>query len=199
MHSQWKENQKKALRAELYRVGIELFTKHGFDETKIQDITSEVGVSKGTFFNYFPSKGDILFQYFEQLTLNALEYVEGVAPESAREYATTLMNTLVSSAADDSPLFCAVCELTRSDKQLQEAEVDLDMRMLNLLVGAIKRDQLSGKIKKSLDAHVFSTILIDILSSSSQQAAAMNMLGEASAMIGKKYQILFDLAEGVSS
>lgn len=199
MQSQWKENQKKALRAELYRAGIKLFKKHGFAETTIQDITAEVGVSKGTFFNYFPSKGEILFEYFEKLTLDALEYVEGITTLSAREYATTLMNKLISSAADNSALFCSVCELTRSDKQLLEAEVDLDLRMSNLLVSAIERDQSTGRINKKMDAHVFTTILIDILTSSSHQAAAMNRLGDASAMIGEKYKILFDLAEGVSS
>jgi AcrR family transcriptional regulator len=42
----------------------ELFSKHGYHNTQIMDIVKAVGMSAGTFYNYFKDKRDL----FEQLT-----------------------------------------------------------------------------------------------------------------------------------
>ena len=34
----------------------ELFIKRGYNETKVEDITRELGISKGNFYTYFNSK-----------------------------------------------------------------------------------------------------------------------------------------------
>ena len=39
---------------------IKLFSEKGFVETSIQEIIEEAKISKGTFYNYFPSKKDCL-------------------------------------------------------------------------------------------------------------------------------------------
>ncbi|MET8428721.1 mycofactocin system transcriptional regulator [Nocardia sp. NPDC004860] len=53
---------------ELERVAFELFERHGFEATTVEDIAAEVGVSKRTFFRYFESKNDVVWGNFtEQL------------------------------------------------------------------------------------------------------------------------------------
>jgi AcrR family transcriptional regulator len=44
----------------LLQAAIELFAKHGFANTRVEEITEIADVAKGTFFNYFPSKEHIL-------------------------------------------------------------------------------------------------------------------------------------------
>ncbi len=39
---------------------MELFSRKGFAQTKVEDITEAADVGKGTFFNYFPSKEHVL-------------------------------------------------------------------------------------------------------------------------------------------
>jgi AcrR family transcriptional regulator len=44
----------------LFMAAMELFSRKGFAQTKVEDITQAADVGKGTFFNYFPSKEHVL-------------------------------------------------------------------------------------------------------------------------------------------
>jgi AcrR family transcriptional regulator len=46
---------------ELAAVAQRLFVAHGFDETSVDDIAVAAGISRRTFFRYFPTKADVCF------------------------------------------------------------------------------------------------------------------------------------------
>lgn len=48
-------------RKKLLEVGERLIAERGFDNVSVEDITEESGVSKGTFYTYFPHKEDIVY------------------------------------------------------------------------------------------------------------------------------------------
>lgn len=50
---------------ELEMIALRLFTLHGFDNTTIEQITAEAGVSGRTFFRYFSSKASVLWSEFD--------------------------------------------------------------------------------------------------------------------------------------
>jgi mycofactocin system transcriptional regulator len=53
-------------RRQLQEIAIELFSKHGYDEVTIEDLAAAAGISRRTFFRYFPSKADALMGDFDQ-------------------------------------------------------------------------------------------------------------------------------------
>ena len=46
-------------------IALRLFTKQGFENTTIEQISAEAGVSKRTFFRYFGSKASVLWSEFD--------------------------------------------------------------------------------------------------------------------------------------
>ncbi|MGJ0577389.1 TetR family transcriptional regulator [Xenorhabdus bovienii] len=60
-----RERKKLMLRDALIKTSYELFAIKGFDETRVEDITEKVDVSTRTFFRYFSSKEDVVFDYQE--------------------------------------------------------------------------------------------------------------------------------------
>jgi mycofactocin system transcriptional regulator len=60
-------------RGELEQVALELFVDRGFEATTVDDIATAAGISRRTFFRYFPSKNDVVWGDFESL----LEAMDG--------------------------------------------------------------------------------------------------------------------------
>ncbi len=52
-------------RRTLELIALRLFTEQGFDETPIEQIAAEAGVSRRTIFRYFDSKADLLWGEFD--------------------------------------------------------------------------------------------------------------------------------------
>src|SRR5580658_823424 len=65
IHSSRRERRSLETRERLFRASLDLFSKKGFPETTVEDITNAADVGKGTFFNYFPSKDHILLAFGE--------------------------------------------------------------------------------------------------------------------------------------
>jgi AcrR family transcriptional regulator len=55
-----REKQKHHTRTEIVRVSFELFASHGYEAVSVEMICDTVGISRATFFNYFPQKELIL-------------------------------------------------------------------------------------------------------------------------------------------
>lgn len=67
-----REERKKHLKEEIFTKAIKLFKEKGYENVKVEDITSACGIAKGTFFNYFSKKEHILL-YLGESQLDLLE------------------------------------------------------------------------------------------------------------------------------
>lgn len=58
-----RHQRKLATREAILRVAVEEFAEHGFDRPTIERIAARAGVAKGTVYNYFATKEDILVAF----------------------------------------------------------------------------------------------------------------------------------------
>ncbi|MGX6647324.1 TetR/AcrR family transcriptional regulator [Maricaulaceae bacterium MS644] len=72
--------KKRAVFESLYQAGLTLFCAHGYDAVSVSQICAEAGVAKGTFFNHFPTKEHLLFEWYGRAT----EEADGFDPPSGR-------------------------------------------------------------------------------------------------------------------
>jgi mycofactocin system transcriptional regulator len=70
-------------RRKLELIALRLFTAQGFEQTPIEQIAAEAGVSRRTFFRYFDSKASVLWSEFDSEVAairDALAEVPGTVP-----------------------------------------------------------------------------------------------------------------------
>jgi AcrR family transcriptional regulator len=63
------EAEKKKLRADLHRAGLARFAKAGIRATRIDDICRDVGIAKGSFYSFYPSKEDLFMTIADERDL----------------------------------------------------------------------------------------------------------------------------------
>lgn len=83
-----RERKRNEIYDRIVRVGYKLFLEQGFETTTIDMIAAEAGISRRTFFHYFPSKEDVLFTVkgeFEWMKVVAVQCADDVPPLTAVE------------------------------------------------------------------------------------------------------------------
>lgn len=78
----------------------ELFAKNGYEETKVEDITKDLGISKGSFYTYFATKEELLYEILGKIKKEVIENLENInvdqTPEKVLEdYVKAKMNHAV--------------------------------------------------------------------------------------------------------
>ena len=78
----------------------ELFAKNGHEETKVEDITKDLGISKGSFYTYFATKEELLYEILGKIKKEIIENLENInvdqTPEKVLEdYVKAKMNHAV--------------------------------------------------------------------------------------------------------
>ena len=90
----------------------ELFAKNGYEETKVEDITKDLGISKGSFYTYFATKEELLYEVLEKIKKEIIENLENInvnqTPEKVLEdyvkakmnYAVKILNNMKLKAVE---------------------------------------------------------------------------------------------------
>jgi len=66
MPAKFSSEEQKIIRQKLIDTATKFFTRYGFKKTSIKELTQAVGISKGSFYSFFDSKEDLLFEVFEK-------------------------------------------------------------------------------------------------------------------------------------
>lgn len=61
------KNIKKQKKRKILEKAFELFRKNGYKDTKVEDITRKLGISKGSFYTYFKTKEELLYELLENV------------------------------------------------------------------------------------------------------------------------------------
>lgn len=104
----------KASQEQLLAISLELFRKNGFDATTMRDIAKAAGMSLGAFYYYYPSKDNIVLDYYRQVQdEHAAQVTRRIAElRSLRERLGLLMHTKLDILADSKDLMGALLRYT---------------------------------------------------------------------------------------
>jgi AcrR family transcriptional regulator len=159
------------IRERLFRAALALFTKKGFAETTVEDITEAADVGKGTFFNYFPSKDHILIAFGEMQLAKLEAAIAEVrrTKESIPQFMRSLGARMTQEPARNPEIMRALLQAYLSTTPVREAMLDLQKRVQALHTQMIRLGQEQGEIRSDLPAEeiayafrqtIFGTVLI---------------------------------------
>jgi AcrR family transcriptional regulator len=140
------------LRERLFRAALSLFTKKGFAETTVEDITNAADLGKGTFFNYFPSKDHILLA-FGEMQLSKLQSAVEEAQNTQTPmpvFLRSLGQRMTEEPTRNPAIIRALLLAYLSSTPVREAMLDLQKRVLALHSEMIQLGQSRGEIRDDL-------------------------------------------------
>lgn len=121
--------------ADFLGIAQELFYRNGYEQTSVQEIITELGVAKGTFYHYFASKAELLNALVEHRymqTVAALEPIVTNESLSAVEKFTALFAHISNWKAANRELLIDALRMFYQDDNLR-----LRSRLMTRLTAAI--------------------------------------------------------------
>lgn len=159
-----RERKKAATKERLYLEAIELFRQKGVAATTIDDIAAAAEVSKGTFFNYFPTKESILHYFGEQQSLAVAADLTGALQDAQRdtwEKLRLLFRTLAKNVeADREVTRVVVFEVMKSPTEL--AREPYRALFKQTVAALVAEGQARGEVRKNLNADLASSALVGV-------------------------------------
>lgn len=149
-----REKKKKAQRKLLAETTIELFLEHGFHGTTVDRIADVAGISRRTFFHYFPAKQDVLTAWYGQQG----EYLATVF--RARPTDEPIWDSLVVAFLKMHKHYGGDDERTRRLRRLIHLEPVLLAKKYDFYVGAAEmlvpavKSRIRTPVKQNLMVHV---------------------------------------------
>ena len=141
-----RERKRVEQRTRIQRVAIDLFTRHGYDAVTVASITREADVAKGTFFNYFPTKADILISFWAELLDEVLAYGEALPAAEARTCFRRFFNNFSRRVESNAEMFdLLVCQVAYQPG-LRKVEGDSLARTRSLYAGFLARGR-PGRVR----------------------------------------------------
>lgn len=137
-----RERKKKKTRELLHETALRLFAQQGFEATTVEQLTLEAGVSRRTFFRYFPSKEAVAFaehagrvKRFREL----LEEEEGPALQQVKEAFLHLADEYMSHRER----LALQQEVINNSKALIMYELQLDKEWEEVIADALIKGPLN--------------------------------------------------------
>jgi AcrR family transcriptional regulator len=116
-----REKQKRQTRVEIVKAAMSLFSERGFENVPVELICERSGISRATFFNYFPKKDMIL----ASVALSRIETMRTFLDDHLRKHRKITMQDVIS-------IFLAFC---RENEELGESGKALFLQVLTKPVG----------------------------------------------------------------
>ncbi len=158
----------KDTKTDLFNCGKELFSRKGFKDTNVSDITKSVGIGTGTFYNYYSSKEELFMAIFmeenQKLKKKILKSIELEKDPLSLVKELMLLNL---KGMKSNPILKEWYNKDVFDKIEQHFREDKGMERLDFMYNdfseIIKKWQADGKMRNDIDSGMIMAIFTAIV------------------------------------
>ena len=162
-----RERRKLEVRARILAAARELFAKHGFEATTVDEIARAADVAPATFFNHFQSKQALLSlmagEVFETLHAMTAQHLEGPGSsvKKLRRFIASTTDSIASSRGVARDVFL---EFLKSDATPDEPHPYLD-RLVGPFVDLVAEGQKRGEFRTDHSAAFLGQMAVGMMNS----------------------------------
>jgi len=169
---------KETKRREIYQAAMELFARKGVPRTTIREIAENAGIGKGTVYEYFGSKKEILAASFEYMLEETEQYMAREMQKSPRDplhqlraFFHGLVNYLESVPRHVTEMLLVfwaegILEHSPADPNAAFGELDLEdmyRQYIDSLAGILRRGKQEGVFRATLAERELASALVGVL------------------------------------
>lgn len=184
------------LRERIFDAAIALFRRSGFDATTVDQIARAAGVAKGTMFNFFPTKGAVLLEYYGRLEARFREALSALEPDHPRKALADFYGKVEALLRAEGSLGDALLRQIAIDAALRKADESsgtVDRRLLAAYFEACAR---RGTIAVDVEPALAADVVADLWSATAQQWVAAGRSFSLRQRLAAKLALVLDGIEG---
>lgn len=139
--------------SQIINAAEDVFTRKGFNEARMDDIAEETGLSKGTLYNYFKSKDDLIIAILDRIFQREFKAFE--QSDVSKMNASETIDLFVDTVTKDiklmlrlMPVAYEFLALAFRNKTVQKALKVYVNRYMEILVPIIENGIASGEFKE---------------------------------------------------
>lgn len=146
---------------------LRVFRELGYPNTRMADIAKSAGIGKGTLYEYFKDKGDILRFAFDEYFNIFMKGAFGAMIDKTEpsEKLISLIDFALQHAAeweDHCAIYVDYFGVARTDKGGQFSLSTIYGQMKSMLTNLVSEGQAAGEIDKELDPAVVAELLVSV-------------------------------------
>ena len=186
-----REHKKYKTKQRIYEHALNLFKQYGFEEVSVQSIAAASGIAKGTFFNYYPSKADVLAEWYENLITNIIDLPIDFNAPLPKIVINLVQQTLKNALVDES-LWLAKTFYAQSNQSIQSAEAAADTALKTHLCALIEEQDKNSM--REITAEALADLITTLVTGSVREWVVTGRKFDFDAVIERRINQLFQLA-----
>jgi len=154
-------------RQALVKAAADVFAVKGYLGTRVADIATSANVGKGTVYEYFVSKEEVLFAVWEWIADNAAARIRGLPEDVSERERLAAMLALSAEIIEEqveqhaaSMEFWGACRGTVSEERFRTATVCTYGTFRRIIADTIRAGQASGEFRTGIDAEAVATQIV---------------------------------------
>jgi len=152
----------------ILRAATEVFAEQGFNSVTVAAIADRAGIGKGTVYEYFSSKDELLFAVFEWMNEGIFDRIHGLieVPGTTLERLRSLLDLGAKITREQMEMQAVVLDFwsasrgTRVEERYNQACLATFRSYRRLLADVIREGQTAGEIRSDVDPEAVATMVV---------------------------------------
>jgi AcrR family transcriptional regulator len=156
---------KEEARKKIISAGIEVMSRQGYSNTKMDDIAAHMGVSKGVLYLYFKNKDELVVEIVKAAHARTRETAKAIFPNSdPLEAWTALFDNSIMRDPEYSALFFEIAAMAVRNETIHASYSEDVTTGIDLAAHGISYQQSTGLVRSDVDPRTLAIAIITIFS-----------------------------------